>query len=67
MHPLVKHAVNVAIGKAEVKAKGTCIPPPLDWEAIKARADELDPKSQLKTDLYILLLEVKRLTNGNVS
>lgn len=52
--------VEAILSKAEVEAKGTFTPPPLDLDAIKARADELDPKSQTKADIYLLLHHVKK-------
>ncbi len=61
MNPLVKEAVKIAIGKAEVHAEGTCVPPLLDLDAVKERADKLGNASQTKTDIYGLIVEVKRL------
>lgn len=47
-----------------IEAKGTCSVPELDLAAIKARAEDLDPKSQTKADIYLLLIEVERLRKG---
>ena len=54
--------VRALIETAEIEAKGTCSPPPLDLKAIRARADELDPESPIKADIYSLLIEVERLS-----
>ena len=43
----------------EIEAKGGFTQPPLDLAGIEARAAELDPKSQLATDMYRLIAEVK--------
>ncbi len=55
LRQLTRKQVEVLLSKAEIKAKGSFVPPVLDLAAIKARADELDPKSQLKADIYQLL------------
>lgn len=64
MPNIIKDIIKLAISNAEIKAKGSFNPPSLDLKAIKIRADELDGKSQLKTDIFMLLLEVERLNNG---
>jgi len=56
----IRSQIELVIAKAEVKGKGTFTPPPLDLDAIKARADELDPKSPTKADIYMLLMEVEK-------
>lgn len=61
---LMSPQVRAIIDKAEIEAKGVFEMPPLDLDAIKSRADELDAKSQTKADIYMLLHEVNRL-NGN--
>lgn len=61
MDQTIQKILNVAIAKAEVKAKGTCTPPPLNLDAIKERAENLDSCGQTKTDIYGLIVEVKRL------
>lgn len=58
---LTRPQVQLIVDKAEIKATGTYKPPPLDLVAIKARADELDGKSQLKADIYMLLIEIEKL------
>lgn len=55
--PLVQ--LQALIDKAEIKGKGVFQAPPLDLEAIRSRADELDPKSQTKADIYMLLIAVE--------
>ncbi len=60
---LTRPQIRAVIEKATIKAKGTCKPPPLDLDAIQERADELDPKSQTKADIYRLLIEVRRLSD----
>lgn len=62
---MTREQVRALIEKAEIKGKGTCTPPPLDLEAIRARADELDPKSQLKADIYLLIIEVEKLSGNS--
>ena len=57
---LASPQIQAILEKAEIKAEGTCTPPPLDLAAIRARADELDPKSQLKADIYMLLIEIEK-------
>ena len=44
--------------------KGAFEPPRIDLDAIKKRADELDPKSQTKADIYLLLMELQKNGNG---
>lgn len=61
---LTSPQVRAVLDKAEIKATGTCSPPAIDLDAIKSRADKLDPKSQLKADVYLLLIEVERLTHA---
>ena len=58
---LARPQVQAIVDKAELKGKGTFKLPELNLEAIRARADELDPKSQLKADLYLLMMEVEKL------
>jgi len=62
---LTRPQFEAIIERAEIKAEGTFKPPPLDLAAIKARADELDPRSQTKADIYLLILEVERLRDGD--
>jgi len=57
---LARAQLQVLMGKAEVKGKGVFTPPPLDLDAIKFRADELNPKSQTKADIYMLLMEIEK-------
>ena len=52
--------LQALVDKAEIKGRGVFIPPPLDLVAIKMRADELDPKSQIKADIYMLLMELEK-------
>ena len=52
---LIRTQAEVLIGKTEIKGKGTFKPPMLDLVAIKQRADELNPQSQTKKDIYVLL------------
>ena len=49
------------LAKCELKLHGTFTPPPFDIEAIKVRTEELDPTSQTKADIYMLMLEVGKL------
>ena len=58
---LTRSQLQVILDKAEIKGKGAFTPPPLDLDAIQQRADELDPTSTTKADLYMLLYEVRRL------
>ncbi len=57
---LMSPQVRAIIDKAEINATGVFKMPPLDLDAIKQRADELDPKSQLKADIYMLIEEAKK-------
>ena len=52
--------IEAVLGQVEVEGKGVFVPPLLDLDAIKLRADELDPKSQIKADIYMLLIEVEK-------
>ncbi len=54
-------SLDVQIGQAEAKGEGSFTAPPLDIEAIKLRAEILDAKSQLKADIYGLIVEIERL------
>ena len=56
---IARAQLQVIMGKAEVKGKGTFKPPVLDLVAIKQRADELDPQSQTKADIYMLLRKIE--------
>jgi hypothetical protein len=58
---MTRPQLEAIIAKAEIHAEGVFKPPPLDLVAIRERADELDPKSQLKADIYMLLIEVEKL------
>jgi len=58
---LTSPQVKLVLDRAVIKATGTFKLPPLDLDAIQARADELDPKSQTKADIYMLLIEIRRL------
>ena len=58
---LSKPQIQAVLDKVVINATGTCTPPPLDLDAIRTRADELDPSSQTKADIYRLLFEVERL------
>ncbi len=58
---LTRAQLQVIISKVAIKGKGVFKAPPLDIDAIKARADELDPKSQTKGDIYLLIMEVEKL------
>ncbi len=62
---LTRPQVQALLDNVKIQATGTYTPPPLDLEAIKARADELDPQSQAKADMYLLILEVERLTDAS--
>ena len=57
----MKAQVEVVIQKAEHKGKGLFVNPPLDLDAIRVRSEELDPRSQTKADIWMLLAEVNRL------
>ena len=64
MRGKLRAQVQAIIDKAEIRGKGTFTPPPLDLDAIKTRADELDPKSQTKADIYRLIYEVEHRCQG---
>ena len=64
LRDLARPHIQAIIEKATLEGKGTFTPPPLDLAAIKARADQLDGKSQIKADIFMLLLEIDKLTNG---
>ncbi len=53
--------IQAMLDKVQIEGKGTCSPPPFDLAAIKARAEKLDAKSQVKADLFMLIIEVERL------
>lgn len=57
---LTRVQLQAVIDKAEIKGKGVFIPPSFDLSAIKERADKLDPKSQIKADIYMLLMEIEK-------
>jgi len=61
---ITREQARLLLDSAVVEGKGVCTPPPLDLDAIRERADELDPKSQLKADIYCLLIEIETL-RGN--
>ena len=60
LRDLARSQLQILMGKAEVRGKGTFKPPVLDLAAIRQRADELDPKSQTKADIYMLLMEIEK-------
>lgn len=64
LRQLTQMQMQAILDKVVIKGEGIFKPPPLDLAAIKARAEELDPKSQLKADIYMLLIEIDRLKNG---
>jgi hypothetical protein len=55
---LTRSQLEVIVNKAEIKAKGVFQRPRLDIDAIKARADQLDAKSPIKADVYLLIAEL---------
>ena len=57
---LTRVQLQAVLDKAEIKGKGVFKAPPFDVDAIRARADELDPKSQTKADIYMLLMEIEK-------
>ena len=58
---LTSPQIQAILEKAEIKATGVCSHPPLDLAAIRERSEELDPKSQTKADIWLLLAEIERL------
>ena len=63
---LTKHQTQLLMKNAEIKAKGTFTPPPLDMDGIKRRAAEVE-KGPLRNDLYRLICEVEILQRQLVS
>ena len=62
---LTSPQIQAILEKAEIKATGVCSHPPLDLDAIRARSEELDPKSQTKADIWLLLAEIERLSKAS--
>lgn len=48
-----------------IEGTGGFHPPVLDLDAIRKRADELDPKSQTKADIYLLLMELQKYVDAS--
>ena len=61
LHPLIE---RFTLPDMVAEGEGAYEPPTLDLEAIRARADELDPTSQTKADIYLLLMELQKNGNG---
>ncbi|MDH3450924.1 MAG: hypothetical protein OEN20_00785 [Gammaproteobacteria bacterium] len=49
------------IERIEIKGEGVSTAPPFDLEAIQQRAMSLDGNSQVATDIYQLIRQVKQL------
>lgn len=62
---LTKAQLSAVLDKAEIKGTGNFKMPELDLEAIRERSEQLDAKSQIKADIWMLLAEVERLRKGN--
>jgi len=58
---LTRVRLQAVIDKAEIKGKGVFKTPVFDLEAIEARAELLDPKSQIKADIYMLIMELEKM------
>ena len=59
---LTRKQFDEVIKKAKIKGEGAYRDPPLDLDAIRARAEALDPTDPIKADVFLILKKLAKLS-----